>query len=331
MADHLPAIDVSALFGSSEPDRLHVAEAIGAACRNYGFFYALGHGIDTRLFATLDALSRAFFALPESEKLEIAMTRGGRAWRGYFPLGGELTSGAPDWKEGIYFGTELGPDDPRVRRGLPLHGANLFPAQPRDLERAVREYMTAATRAAHVIAVGIALSLGLDEDYFRRNYTADPTVLFRIFHYPPPPPGFEGWGVGEHTDYGFLTLLAQDDAGGLQVKTPQGWIDAPPISGALVCNIGDMLDRLTGGLYRSTPHRAHNASSRGRISFPLFFDPGFDAEIRPLPERAGHVVEDRETRWDRASVHDFSGTYGDYLLRKVAKVFPELGRNAVDG
>jgi isopenicillin N synthase-like dioxygenase len=90
-----------------------------------------------------------------------------------------------------------------------------------------------------------------------------------------------------------------------------------------------MLDRLTGGWYRSTPHRAQNVSNRGRLSFPFFFDPDFDAEIVPLPERAVHIADDRDSRWDRASVHAFKGTYGDYLLGKVSKVFPELRREVI--
>jgi isopenicillin N synthase-like dioxygenase len=149
-------------------------------------------------------------------------------------------------------------------------------------------------------------------------------VLFRIFHYPASNAD-KGWGVGEHTDYGLLTLLAQDDIGGLEVKTPRGWTEAPPIRGALVCNIGDMLDRLTGGAYRSTPHRVMNASGRSRLSFPFFFDPGFDARIVPLPEHA-LARDDSSERWDRSNVHAFSGTYGDYLLSKVSKVFPDLAQ-----
>ena len=133
---------------------------------------------------------------------------------------------------------------------------------------------------------GVALSLGLDAGYFAAGYTADPTILFRIFHYPPSLPQAGGWGVGEHTDYGLLTLLAQDDAGGLQVRAPDGWIDAPPIPGTLVCNIGDMLDRLTGGRYRSTPHRVRNLSGHDRLSFPFFLDPGFADEVPPLPALA---------------------------------------------
>ena len=128
----LPVVDVSSLVGGSGPPAGEVAAAIGAACRESGFFYVSGHGVPEQLIARLDAASRAFFALPEEDKLEIAMARGGRAWRGFFPLGAELTSGRPDRKEGLYFGAELGPDDPRVRAGRPLHGANLFPGRCRS-------------------------------------------------------------------------------------------------------------------------------------------------------------------------------------------------------
>src|SRR5271170_2139274 len=124
MTKQLPVIDVSPLFGTGRGARQRAADAIGAACREHGFFYATGHGVAPSLIAELDRAARAFFALPEAEKLEIAMARGGSAWRGYFPVGGELTSGKPDNKEGIYFGSELGPDDPRVTRGMLLHGAN---------------------------------------------------------------------------------------------------------------------------------------------------------------------------------------------------------------
>jgi len=324
----LPIVDVSALRSHNQFARNRAANQIGEACREFGFFYAVGHGIPQTALSELFALSRAFFARPKLEKMEIAMKHGGRAWRGYFPLEGELTSGVPDLKEGIYFGTELGEDDPRVRDRLPMHGPNLFPAHPKELKSAVRTYMAAATEAAHTIAEGIALSLGQDSDYFRRNYTYDPTVLFRIFRYPDSRGNGSQCGVGEHTDYGFLTLLAQDDAGGLEVKTEKGWIGAPPVPGTLVCNIGDMLDRLTGGTYKSTPHRVRNTSGSDRISFPLFFDPAFDAQIRPLPD--AEARDDSTTRWDRQNVHSFEGTYGDYLLGKVAKVFPDLRREIND-
>lgn len=327
---HLPIVDVSPLVnGNDIQGERRVSEAIGEACRAHGFFYISGHGVPGELLEKVDRSARKFFALPEDEKLEIRMANAGRAWRGFFPVGGELTSGKPDIKEGIYFGTELPASDPRVQSGLPLHGANLWPRGVPELRPAVLGFMDDASRVAQAVLKGISLSLGLDAAYFERTYTADPTVLFRIFHYPPSPQGADTWGVGEHTDYGLLTLLVQDDCGGLQVKGPQGWIEAPVVPGTIVCNIGDMLDRLTGGYYKSTPHRVRNTSGRDRISFPLFFDPGFSAVIEPLPERATAVVDDATERWDRTSVHSFSGTYGDYLLGKVGKVFPDLEREVL--
>nr|BFE65810.1 isopenicillin N synthase family oxygenase [Dactylosporangium thailandense] len=317
----LPVIDITGLARDGRDER--AAREIEAACRASGFFYVSGHGVDPGLIARLDAAARTFFALPEAEKLEIAMARGGRAWRGFFPVGAELTSGVPDRKEGLYFGTELGPDAPQVRARLPLHGANLFPARVPELRETVLRYIDALTGTAQAVLRGVAQSLGLDAEYFATGYTADPTVLFRIFHYPPSPPGSSDWGVGEHTDYGLLTLLLQDDNGGLQVRRPDadGWIDAPPIPGTFVCNIGDMLDRMTGGWYRSTPHRVRNTSGNERLSFPFFFDPDFTAEVPPLP---GRTATGDSRRWDGQDLRAFTGTYGDYLVRKVGKVFPEL-------
>ena len=321
MTGPLPIIDITPLRSGASAGA--VAGQIEAACRDSGFFYVTGHGVPDQLVDRLDRASRAFFRLPEPEKMEIEMTRGGRAWRGFFPVGAELTSGRPDLKEGLYFGTELPDDDPRVRAGLPLHGRNLFPDQVPELRTAVLEYLDVLTGVAQATLRGVALSLGLDAEYFASSYTAHPTVLFRVFHYPPAPADDDGWGVGEHTDYGLLTLLAQDDNGGLSVRTPGGWVDAPPVPGTFVCNIGDMLDRMTGGWYRSNPHRVRNVSGRDRLSYPFFFDPDFTAEVPPLPG-AARTDATGQARWDGQDLQAFTGTYGDYLLGKVGKVFPQL-------
>jgi isopenicillin N synthase-like dioxygenase len=256
------------------------------------------------------------------------MALGGRAWRGFFPLGGELTSGRPDWKEGLYLGTELPATHPLVQAKTPVHGPNLFPDVP-GFRETILDYMAAVTQLGHRLMEGIALSLGMSADYFAKRYTADPLILFRLFNYPTQavPEGLDvQWGVGEHTDYGLLTILHQDQIGGLAVHTPGGWIDAPPVAGSFVCNIGDMLDRMTGGLYKSTPHRVkRNTSGRDRLSFPLFFDPNFEARVQRIEGLAGaEARDDSAERWDRANVHAFSGRYGDYLLAKVSKVFPQL-------
>jgi isopenicillin N synthase-like dioxygenase len=280
----VPVVDLRA------PDAV---AAVDDACRHSGFFSIIGHGVDPALRARLEGHARGFFALAEEDKAAIAMSRGGRAWRGWFPMGGELTSGEPDQKEGIYFGADLGPDHPLVMAGTPLHGPNLFPVRPAGLRVAVCEWMAAMTALGHRVVGLVAAALGDDEI---TRMTADPLVLFRIFHYPPARPG---WGVGEHTDYGLLTILGQDGAG-LEVRAADGWVAVPPEDDALVCNLGDMLERVSGGRYRSTPHRVRNAGGDGRLSYPFFFDPAWDAQVG-------------------------DGTYGRYILGKVAWVFPDLG------
>ena len=320
----LPIVDVAPLRASGSAAKQQVAAKIDAACRQSGFFYVMGHGVDAGLQHDLQKLAREFFARPTAEKLQIDMARGDKAWRGYFRVGDELTSGRPDQKEGLYFGQELAADHPLVQAGTPLHGPNLFPAVPTGLRSTVLQYMAALTELGHQLMAAIALGLGLPEPYFAEHGTRDPLTLFRIFNYPPPASP-ELWGVGEHTDYGLLTILLQDDVGGLEVKSKSGWVAAPPLPGTFVCNIGDMLDRMTRGVYRSTPHRVRNVSDRDRMSFPFFFDPNFFADARPIDLPSGETApDDRGSRWDQSSVHIFQGTYGDYLLGKVGKVFPGL-------
>jgi isopenicillin N synthase-like dioxygenase len=325
---HIPVIDVRELVAGTD-GRHPAAAQIGQACRESGFFYVVGHGVDESLQTRLQELSRQFFAQPVEVKLRVRMALGGRAWRGYFRVGDELTSGKPDQKEGLYFGAELAPDHPLVRSGTPLYGPNLFPAKPAGLRDAVLAYMAALTRLGHRLMAGLALSLGLPESYFAERYTGEPLTLFRIFNYPPPEDP-AAWGVGEHTDYGLLSILLQDDAGGLEVRSRSRWVPAPPVPGSLVCNIGDMLDRMTRGQYRSTPHRVRNPAPRPRLSFPFFFDPNFFAPVRAIDLPGWEAPpDDRDERWDRASVHAFQGTYGDYLLNKVGKVFPELRQSVL--
>ena len=335
----LPIIDVSTLLGNDSTDSSQQAAAlqIHQACRDWGFFYVKNHGVPMKLQEELIELSRAFFAQPLENKMEIAMSKGGRAWRGYFPVGNELTSGKPDGKEGIYFGSEIDDDNhPKVRDKIPLHGRNQFPSignNKDEFRHIILTYMIAIENLGRSIMSGLARSLKLDTDFFEKNYFRnEPTCLFRIFNYPASFCQQQGnenlWGVGEHTDYGMLTILLQDDIGGLQVKTSQGgWIQAPPIPNTFVCNIGDMLDRMTGGYYRSTPHRVRNLStSHDRLSFPFFLDPTWDAEVLPIPMEGVKTIDDAELRWDKASVHTFRGTYGEYLLKKVSRVFPDLAQ-----
>ncbi len=323
--DELPTIDLRDLSPDADPAQTALtAQAIDAACREVGFFTVVGHGVPAELETRLDVAAAAFFALSEEEKAHVGMARGGSAWRGWFPVGGELTSGVADLKEGIYFGTELPPDDPRVVAGVPMHGPNLFPRQVPAMRDAVLDHIAAVTAVGQLVLEGVALALGLERNWLRAHLTADPLVLFRIFRYPPAPSDAEGWGVAEHTDYGLVTLLRQDDVGGLEVHGPGGWIDVPPNPGAFVVNLGDMLERMTLGRYRSTSHRVRNESGRARLSFPLFLDPGWDVQVPAIPLGPDATPRPARPRWDGAEVTAWQGTYGEYITAKVARVFPSL-------
>jgi len=293
----VPVVDLSA--GDA-------AVALDRACTEVGFAYLVGHGVDERLADDLRGAAASFFALPDDVKARTAMAHGGRAWRGWFPLGGELTSGVPDGKEGYYFGAEEPPSD------VPLHGPNVWPAEVPGLRPAVLAWIDAMTTLGHRLCRLLDVPAALVDD---------PTVLFRVFRYPPTEAvAGADWGVAEHTDYGLLTILLQDEAGGLEVRLPATgeWVAAPPLPGSFVCNVGDVLERLSGGRWRSTPHRVRNASGGDRCSYPFFFDPSWDAAI---PDAGGTAVP----RWDGQDLYAVRGSYGEYLLGKVAKVFPELG------
>lgn len=332
---NIPVIDISPLLQSDISLKQLVAQEIHKACRDVGFFYIKGHGVSEELLTNLYNVSKAFFNLPIEEKLKINMELGGRAWRGYFQVGDELTSGKPDKKEGLYLGEELSEDHEKVLTLTPMHGKNLWPEEPKELATIVFEYFKTMKQLGHILMSGIALSLNLPADFFTLNqYTNDPLCLFRLFNYPPPDDGepSDTWGVGEHTDYGVLTILKQDSLGGLEVKNRNShWIQAPSIEGTFVINIGDMLEKMTHGLYRSTPHRVKNPAKVNRMSFPFFFDPNFDSAVRPIPlddtlSQALKTLNVNEERWDRKNVHIFEGTYGEYVLGKVSQVFPQLAQ-----
>lgn len=307
----LPIVDLQGRTAAADIDQ---------ACREFGFFAISNHDVDESLRQSVLQVSADFFGRDETDKQEVAMARASSAWRGWFPLGGELTSGVADLKEGYYFGREL-PPDPR-----PMHGPNIWPSEPAKMQPLVTQWMeTMEPLAQHVLSL-MAEGLGLASEFFRNDLTADPTPLFRIFRYPPHPPNHaDRWGVAEHSDYGLLTLLAHDGTPGLQVKVDDAWIDAPHDPELIICNLGDMLDRLTAGRYRSTPHRARNDATHDRYSLPFFLDPGWDAVIETIDLDDGWLAPaDADRRWDRANLRDLNGTYGNWLTEKVRKVFPDL-------
>ena len=283
----LPVIDVSGLSSSKESRRREVGQALRAACLDKGFFYCSGHGIPSGLIDAVFAETKAFFDLPEDAKLAVDKAHS-PCNRGYEHLGGQtLQAGAkPDRKEGYYIGYELPEDDPRVLAGKFNHGPNQWPADLPGFKPAMRAYYAAMLDLAERLMCGMALSLDLDENYFK-GFVRDPLAILRLLHYPPQQPQSEPdeLGAGAHTDFGGLTLLLQDDNGGLQVFDQDNklWIRAAPIPGTFVINLGDMIARWTNDTYRSTLHRVINHSGRERYSVPFFFTGNPDFEVSCIP------------------------------------------------
>ena len=283
----LPVIDVQALRHGSAGERQAVAAQLGQACETHGFFYITGHGIDPALIDGVFAASRAFFDLPEARKNALDK-RHSPCNRGYEPLRAQtLEAGAPsDLKESFYIGAEVPADDARVLAGRFNTGPNQWPGELQDFASTTLAYYQAAYALGADLVRGMALSLQLPADFFEA-YLRDAAATLRLLHYPTQPgnpaPGEKGCGA--HTDFGGLTLLLQDDLGGLQVwdRQHQGWMDAPPVAGSFVVNIGDLFARWTNDRYVSTLHRVINRSGRRRYSIPFFFTGNPLHEVRCIP------------------------------------------------
>ena len=286
----VPVIDLGSLRGNDRAAKQRTAAAIGRACEDVGFIYIANHGVPDALVAHAFAEAKRFFALPLAEKMKIPL-KASANYRGYFPLKEEKTdvTAMGDLKEGFDLMRELGPDDPDVRAGKPLHGPNQWPDALPGFRESILDYYAAMEGLAKTLLRGMALSLDLDENWFA-DKTRKPLAYLRLLHYPPQRGMIDEReiGCGAHSDYGCLTILAQDQVGGLQLRNSAGdWIEAPPIPGAFVINLGDQMARWTNERFQATPHRVINRSGRERYSIPFFFDPDFDAVIECLPSCQG--------------------------------------------
>ncbi|MBL8705529.1 MAG: isopenicillin N synthase family oxygenase [Rhodospirillales bacterium] len=288
----VPVIDLGPLSGTDRAAKQRTAAAIGRACEEIGFIYIANHGVPQDLIEHTFAEARRFFALPLAEKSKIPIANS-KNFRGYFPLKGETTdvTAMGDLKEGFDLMRELGPDDPDVRTGKPLHGPNQWPSEDvlPGFRQSILAYYAAMEALAQRLLRGMALSLDLDEGFFAGK-TQKALAYLRLLHYPPQQGMIDEReiGCGAHSDYGCLTILAQDEVGGLQLRNSAGeWIEAPPIPGTFVINLGDQMARWTNERFQATPHRVINRSGRERYSIPFFFDPDFDAVIECLPSCQG--------------------------------------------
>ena len=287
-ATAIPVIDLAPARSPELETRRAVAWEIHKACRDTGFFYVANHGIDAALIGAQFDWTRRFFALPEADKLALHM-RHSRSFAGYEPLAGQTLDedSPPDLKEAYYCGPELPDDHPYVVAGIRGYGGNQWPTSlPAFREQMLAYYREVRALGNRLMAL-LALSLDLPEDHFAAMY-AQPAGSLRLVHYPPQPEDarFNQIGAGAHTDWGGITILLQDDIGGLEVQNTAGeWLAAPPLPGTFVINLGDLIQRWTNDLYRSNMHRVRNgnAARRDRYSVPFFFSPDHNAVIECLP------------------------------------------------
>ena len=303
----IPIVDIGPLRDGTDPSS--VARNLHKASCEAGFIYISNHGMDAGLIGAARESALRFFRLPEVAKREVAVSD---KHRGFLCQGGaKMQMGAKaDLKESFIFGYEdmhgRTPDD------HPLRGPNRWPAAPKDLRSNAMAFFNAAHEIAFHLMRGFALGLDCREDMFLKT-TASPMSRASMVYYPPQDAalGSDQFGVGPHTDFGVLTVLCQDDVGGLQIQALDGrWIAAPPIPGTLVVNVGDLLARWTNGAYRSTPHRVVNSSGRERLSLVLAYDP----EPETLIDPRGLFGDDVETSYQPI-------TCGDYLVRRFEKAF----------
>lgn len=276
----IPVIDVGGLTSSRPEDRQRVGDELGDACASIGFLSVVEHGIDQSLIDAAFAETRRLFAQPTEVKMAKAWSED-HANRGYDPPGQQQLDATtrPDLKEAWAFGPEH-----LAGRSGPMQAANVWP----DLDgfrEPIEDYHRAAMELCARLLDGMALSLGLESGFFAPFHTA-PVCTLRLLHYPPRPDDTDSLqlGAGAHTDWGALTVLAQDDLGSLQVlDKADRWIDVPPQPGALVINVGDLLALWTNDRYVSTKHRVIGVPGRDRYSLACFFDLDHEAVIECLP------------------------------------------------
>ncbi|WVR07308.1 hypothetical protein IAU60_004349 [Kwoniella sp. DSM 27419] len=282
--ERLPIVDISPYLDASatDDDRAKASQILDKACREFGFFYVTGHGLEPEYLQSLLKLGHKFFELPQESKDKIHIFKSMDRVRGYQKIGENVTYAKRDQQEALDIYPE--PASPTTDQ---LNGSQLWPAEE-DMpgyKATLLDYTEKMKKIGHAFMRAMSDALGGQEIF--QELQNDNYWVLRVIGYPPLPDSFDiekGISCGAHTDYGCLTfLLADDTPGALQVEAKDGsWIPADPLPGAFVVNIGDIIDTLTGHQYKSTYHRVIHRGSRFRVSMPFFFEPQRDQVIKTL-------------------------------------------------
>ena len=284
----IPIIDISPLYDSNNNLRAlrKTGYEIMNACKNIGYFYIKNHQISQSHLDNLILLTQQFFNLPLEEKMRIHINNSD-IYRGYTPLGKELTNDKYDWHECVDFGPDIHQNDSQIMNQNKLLGPNQWPERPNDLRNLLETHWALMIILGNKITQGLAISLGLPKNYFD-SFINNSHSYMRISNYPPYENDKKdniGLGIGSHIDYGFLTILLQDKIGGLEIKNSNDkWFSAPIIPGTFLVNIGHMMQRWTNDYYKATIHRVIPPKNKTRCSVPFFFEPNLDTIVAPLKE-----------------------------------------------
>ena len=304
----IPVIDIRSLDSDSYASYREVGNAFLQAAQSIGFFYVRNHGVPEQLIEETFALAREFFSHTEADKARVRVSD---RHRGFLTVGQSKMQGSAmvDLKESFIWGREFQLGLLQEFATNPMIGRNQWPDFVPRMPTVLNQYFEACIALGKRLLKVFAIALEVNPEYFTAAF--EHTISRgSILYYPPQTPDRESqFGVAPHTDYGCLTLLYQDATGGLQVLAKDGtWVEAAPIAGTYVINVGDLLARWTNNRFRSTPHRVVNSSGRSRQSIAVFIDPDFDTRIAP-------VVRNDETP------HYPEITCGQYILRRFDKSF----------
>lgn len=327
---YLPLVDITPFL--QDPKGAAAQEVIAdvrAACKSTGFFQMKGHGVPIELQKSIFKASGKFFALPPKTKFKLD-ARNTVGFRGYdsmesqsYELESESYDGSAvmrDIKEGFFASTDMPLDHPRVLSGRFLQGPNVWPEAEllahKDFRTVVEEYYREMQRLAHVVLDLVAATLPYGPHVFDELEANDPLWLLRLLHYPPDTENVAGkkqqLGSGEHTDFGAITLLLQDEHPGLEVQDSETgeWHGVPPQKDVYIVNMADVMSIMTRGDYRSSVHRVWNKNNDDRFSVVYFFDGNLDYKLRPLDEHAGNRDDKTPTIEEHVKARLMS-SYGD--------------------
>jgi len=281
----IPAIDISRFHSGGPQARRSMAAALASACRETGFFHVTGHRVERRVILAMREMTAEFFRLPAEEKRALCAAPGD--YRGYIPFaafGNNASSGEADRYEGFKLHREVAAHDP-IREVCDLYGPNRWPTRIPGFRRAVLDYWHAMDALSEELLRLFALALGLGEGRLLPCFV-EPLTNMTLLHYPPVDRRRAGSGIHPHRDIDAFTIVHPGNVPGLEVMTrDRRWIGVAAMEGALVVNVGNMMELWSGGRFVSAPHRVTAPCGRQRYSFPYFAMPRHDVLVEPLLPR----------------------------------------------